>query len=90
VETILRTIDPQVAYRAVHASRGKVVCAEPVAGLYEQVNVHHVGALGFLEDQMCKFMPGDLDGSPDRVDALVWGITELMLDEAREPLFVAW
>lgn len=84
VEATLRTVDKNVAFTAVRASRGKLVRAEPISALYEQGRVHHVGAFPALEDQMCMFTP-DLDrasfGSPDRVDALVWGITELMVQE---------
>jgi phage terminase large subunit-like protein len=83
VENTLRTIDASVSYTAVHASRGKYVRAEPVASLYEQGRVHHCGAFPELEDQMTAFVP-DLDrakmGSPDRVDALVWGLTELLVE----------
>ena len=82
VEAMLRTIDPGVPFTAVHASRGKQVRAEPVAALYEQGRVHHVGALPQLEDQMCGFSTRSIDrrqagGSPDRVDALVWALTDL-------------
>jgi len=85
VETTLRTVDPTVAFKAVQASRGKVVRAEPVAALYEQNRILHLGAFPALEDQMCAFTV-DFDrvrfgGSPDRVDALVWALTELMLGE---------
>jgi len=82
VESILRTEDPNVSYRKVTASRGKYVRAEPVSALWEQGRAHNVGLFGSLEDQMCNFTP-DLDraafGSPDRVDALVWGYTFLMV-----------
>lgn len=78
VEHTLRTIDPLIPYKAVHASRGKRVRAEPIAALYEQGKVHHLGSFPQLEDQMCNFVPDDFDGSPDRVDALVWAMTELM------------
>jgi phage terminase large subunit-like protein len=79
-QTIL-TLDPTVPFKAVHASRGKAVRAEPVSSLYEQRKVHHVGTFPALEDQMCAFT-SDFDRSragysPDRVDALVWAITEL-------------
>ena len=78
VERIVRTVDPNVSYKSVHASRGKRVRAEPVSALYEQGKVHHVGAgLTDLEDQMCQFTPTGFDGSPDRVDALVYALTEL-------------
>jgi predicted phage terminase large subunit-like protein len=81
VEATIRAIDRTVSYKSVHASRGKVVRAEPIAALYEQRKVHHVGALGKLEDQMCSFT-SDFDRarmgySPDRVDGLVWALTEL-------------
>jgi predicted phage terminase large subunit-like protein len=81
VEATLRVVDPSVPFAAVHASRGKVARAEPVAALYEQGRVHHLGALPRLEDQMCAFTSdGDAGGgSPDRVDALVWALTDLLL-----------
>lgn len=79
VENVIRTIDSRVSYKAVHASRGKRVRAEPCAALYEQRKVHHVGMFTDLEDQMCTYVPDAYDGSPDRVDSLVWGLTELML-----------
>lgn len=75
----IRTVDRTVSYKAVHASRGKRVRAEPVSALYEQGKVHHVGGFAALEDQMCTFVPDLTDGSPDRVDALVWVLTDLML-----------
>lgn len=77
VEQTLRTVDRALSYRAVRASRGKQTRAEPVAALYEQGKVHHVGTFAGLEDQMCSWVPGD--PSPDRVDALVWALTELLL-----------
>lgn len=82
VETVIRANDPMVAYRGVRASRGKVACAEPVAALYEQGRVRHLRGLGKLEDQMCELTTRGFEGrgSPDRVDALVWALTELMLD----------
>jgi predicted phage terminase large subunit-like protein len=83
VEATLRMIDPDVPYSGVHASRGKITRAEPVAALYEQGRVSHVGAFPQLEDQMCSFT-ADIDrakaGSPDRVDALVWALTELLVE----------
>lgn len=87
VEDVIRVIDRNVSYKKVHASRGKVVRAEPISALYEQGRVHHVGMFGELESQMCTFVPDNLDGSPDRVDALVWALTELMLGSAGENLF---
>jgi len=77
VEAVIRHVDPNVSYRAVHASRGKIVRAEPIAALYEQHRVHHVGSFGKLEDQMCNYDPATADFSPDRMDAMVWALTEL-------------
>ena len=78
VESNLRAVNPNVPYRSVWASRGKAVRAEPVAALYEQGRVHHAGSLGKLEDEMCAFVPGmPAKPSPNRMDALVWAITEL-------------
>lgn len=69
-----------VAMRDVHATKGKYVRAEPVSQLYEQGKVHHVGFFGELEDQLCEYTPdGSMGYSPDRMDALVWAITELMV-----------
>lgn len=84
VESVLRQVDPQISYRAVRATHGKRVRAEPVAALYEQGRVHHVGAFPELEKQMCRFVAGTADGikSPDRMDALVWAVTDLVLDGA--------
>jgi predicted phage terminase large subunit-like protein len=78
VETTLRAVDRSIPVRLVHASRGKVTRAEPVSALYEQHRVHHAGCFPELEDELCSFEPGTAD-SPDRLDALVWGITDLML-----------
>lgn len=87
VESLLRQIDPDVSYRAVRASRGKVLRAEPVAALYEQGRVMHKGFFSELEDQMCCLTGEGLEGgkSPDRVDAMVWAITELMLKAQSRP-----
>jgi predicted phage terminase large subunit-like protein len=76
VEATLRTVNANVPYRAVHASRGKSLRAEPISALYEQHKVHHLGTFAQLEDQMCQWQPGDA-WSPDRLDALVWALTEL-------------
>ena len=67
VEATLRVVDDNVAYTAVHATRGKVVRAEPVAALYEQGRIRHMGAFTALEDQMCEFTP-DLDRSKPKRD----------------------
>jgi len=92
VEATLRMIDPDVPFTAVRASRGKITRAEPAAALYEQGRVHHLGAFPQLEDQMCAFVadPGSRYGagfdrnkagtSPDRVDALVWALSALLIE----------
>jgi phage terminase large subunit-like protein len=87
VETVIRQIDARVPVRAVRAARGKWLRAEPVAALYEQGRVAHVGAFPELEDEMNDFGPDGLSGgrSPDRVDALVWALTELLLRERPAP-----
>jgi len=85
VEFTLRTVDKKLPYLAVHASRGKRTRAEPVGALYEQGRIHHVGAFDDLEDQLCCWEPNGGMPSPDRLDALVWAMTELMLGDAREP-----
>lgn len=74
-----------VSYKNVHASRGKAVRAEPVVALYEQGRCHHVGSFSLLEDEMCEWIPKETRESPNRVDALVWAITELMLQDT-EPV----
>lgn len=84
VEAVIRQIDPLVPYRSVRASKGKVARAEPVAALYEQGRVAHVRGLGVLEDQMCRITSRGFEGrgSPDRVDALVWALHDLMIEPA--------
>ena len=85
VEAIVRQVDPLVPYRKVTATRSKVARAEPVAALYEQGRVRHLRGLGALEDQMCLMTTGGFagSGSPDRVDALVWALHELMIAPAQ-------
>ncbi|MBV9551694.1 MAG: DNA-packaging protein [Alphaproteobacteria bacterium] len=95
VEATVRMVEPGAAFSAVRASRGKVARAEPVAALYEQGRVHHLGVFPVLEDQMCGFAR-DFDRatagySPDRVDALVWALTELLVQPiAGEGIFEAY
>ena len=86
VRYVLETIDKNVPVKMVRASRGKVSRAEPVSALYEQGKVHHVGVFHKLEDQMCTWEPGM--PSPDRMDAMVWGMTELMLAGAEPRITV--
>ena len=87
VAAVIREVDAAVPVRLVHARRGKWLRAEPVAALYEQGRVAHVGALPALEDEMCDFgLDGLSDGrSPDRLDALVWALSELALAPGAEP-----
>jgi len=84
VGATLRMVDRNVAFTAVRASRGKMVRVEPVAALYDQGRVHHIGTFPQLEDQMTNFT-SDIDRaaagySPDRVDALVWAFSELLVE----------
>jgi phage terminase large subunit-like protein len=83
VEHTVRTVSPNVPFKSVHASRGKEVRAEPVAALYEQGKVHHVGVHAQLEDQMTNWIPGVSRSSPDRMDALVWALTALVIATSR-------
>jgi phage terminase large subunit-like protein len=81
VAAVLRVVDPAVPVTTVVATRGKYARAEPVSALYAQRRVRHVGAYPELEDEMCDFSPAGLSSgrSPDRLDALVWALTHLML-----------
>ena len=84
VETVLRQVNPLLPVKQVYATQGKSARAEPVAALYEQGRVAHAQGLDALEAQMCLMTPQGFEGagSPDRVDALVWALTELMLTSA--------
>jgi phage terminase large subunit-like protein len=85
--SVIREVDPGVPVTAVRATRGKYLRAEPVAALYAQGRVRHAGAFPALEDEMCDFGPGGLSSgrSPDRLDALVWALTHLMLGPKGRP-----
>lgn len=82
VRSVLRQVDGSVPLKEVHATRGKYLRAEPVAALYEQGKVKHVGCFPLLEDEMCDFGVNGLSSgaSPDRLDALVWAITAMLSD----------
>jgi phage terminase large subunit-like protein len=84
VESTIAAVDPAVPVKMVNASRGKVQRAEPVAAAYERGRVHHVGAFPRLEDQMTQWTPAD-GTSPDRMDALVFAVTELNSGTGAEP-----
>ncbi|HWA00152.1 MAG TPA: terminase family protein [Caulobacterales bacterium] len=86
VRVLLRLAAPEFVVRLVHASAGKRARAEPVAMLYAQGRVRHAAAFPALEDEMCAFGAPGFRGSPDRLDALVWALTDLMLNEARPSL----
>jgi predicted phage terminase large subunit-like protein len=85
VAATLRVHDRGANVRTVHATRGKATRAEPVAALYEQARVSHVGALARLEDQLTTWDPATSRTSPDRLDALVWALTELLVTHDATP-----
>jgi phage terminase large subunit-like protein len=76
IEAVIKQIDPTVNYKMVHASRGKAVRAEPIAAIAEKGHDHHVGNFPLLEDELCLWVQGD--NSPNRLDAKVWAMTELL------------
>lgn len=86
VRHTLQTVESQIPIKTVHATRGKRTRAEPISALYEQGKVKHVGAFPVLEDQMCSWTPES--DSPDRLDALVWGLTELMIGSKTPPAVI--
>lgn len=77
VRSTLRTFDPNLPVTLIFASKGKYTRAEPISGLYSQGRIHHLGMFPDLEDQCCSWIPGEV--SPDRLDALVWCVTEIMI-----------
>lgn len=79
VRSVINNINPTIPVILIHAMVGKVARAEPVAALYERRQVYHAGVFPRLEDEMCMFVPGELKDSPNRVDALVYVLTELMV-----------
>lgn len=88
IEELCKVVDRTIRYKAVHASRGKLVRAEPVAGLYERKMIHHLGLFKQLEDQMVTYSPVTAQKSPDRMDALVWALTELFLQQKLAPRII--
>ena len=86
VASVLRAAAPDLPVTLVRASRGKRTRAEPVAALYAAGRVRHAGRFPALEDQMCSFgAPDGPNKSPDRVDALVWAVSALLLKSAGTP-----
>lgn len=87
VSHTIQTIRPHAPIKIVHASRGKIARAEPVAALYEQAKIYHAGVFQELEDQLCTWEPLSGKASPDRLDANAWAFTELMVDKTPDILF---
>lgn len=85
VEQLLRTHDKTISYKPVRAMRGKILRAEPIASFYERGKVWHAAHFPELEEQLCSYGPGTRPKSPDRLDALVWALTELMLTVTPKP-----
>ncbi|MBX9805686.1 MAG: terminase family protein [Alphaproteobacteria bacterium] len=90
VERILRGLDPTIPYKAVRATRGKFTRAEPIAALYEQHRVFHARPFDLLETQLCTYVQGITHKSPDRLDALVWALTDLLLESETNPTLKLW
>lgn len=90
VEATIRMVDPRVSYKGVRATRGKIIRAEPIAALYEKKRVFHRQCFQKLEDQLCRFTGERDEKSPDRLDALVWALTELALSNATLGLPKVW
>ncbi|WP_198027185.1 DNA-packaging protein [Candidatus Paracaedibacter symbiosus] len=90
VEQVVRSVDAAISYKSVRATRGKYTRAEPIAALYEQGRVFHARPFSKLETQMCSFIPGQSSKSPDRMDAMVWAVTELLLQNEATPVLKVW
>jgi phage terminase large subunit-like protein len=88
VETILRQVDPNIPYSPVWASKGKEARAEPIASLYEQGRVHHMGVFPLMEAEQTSWVPGSGE-SPNRLDAVVWALTELFGSNVPQPTVIA-
>ena len=84
IESLLRTVDSNISYETVRATRGKITRAEPISSLYERDRVKHVGVYQQLEYEMCTYTGDKRDQSPNRLDAMVWGITYLSQDVPAE------
>lgn len=90
IEAVLRNISKTIPYKSVHATRDKLTRAEPIAAIYEQGKAHHVGILVELELEMTSWTAKTGEKSPNRIDALVWGCTELNPGAARESAYFGW
>ena len=84
VEMVIHQVDENVPVKLVHASRGKQARAEPISAKAEKGKIHYVGSFPMLEDELCLWLPGD--PSPNRLDAMVWGMTELMIPNLADDL----
>jgi len=85
VASTIRSVNHRLPIKEVRATRGKVIRADPISAIYEQGRAHHVGTFAHLEDQLCEWQPGN--DSPDRLDALVWGLTYLSTSEETPGMF---
>lgn len=90
VESIIRSLDPTVSYKAVRATHGKITRAEPIVSLYEQGRIYHAKPFKDLETQLCEYVPGLEVSSPDRLDALVWALTDLFIEKKRSASLKVW
>lgn len=90
VKDLLLACNPNISYKGVRATRGKAIRAEPIASLYEQGKVKHISPLPQLETQLCSWVPGISAKSPDRLDALVWGLTDLFLSNQGTYSYKVW
>jgi hypothetical protein len=86
VSAVIHQVDPSVPVKLVHATRGKSTRAEPISAKYENNKVHHVGKFEKLEDEQCLWIPGD--ASPNRLDAAVWALTDLLLGPGNAGILV--
>ena len=86
----MRSVDSTISYKSVRATRGKYTRAEPIAALYEQRRVFHSRPFTKLETQICSFIPGLTSKSPDRMDAMVWAITKLLLQSESAGRLKVW
>lgn len=90
VENMLKTLNPNLPYRGVYARKSKIARAHPIAALYDQGKVRHYPGLETLENQLMSYHPGIGSSSPDRLDAAVWALTDLMLENPTAPPPRAW
>lgn len=90
VAQVIKAVDATISYKSVRATRGKYTRAEPIAALYEQQRIFHSRPFTQLENQMCSFVPGVTHKSPDRMDALVWAMTELLLQSESSAQLKVW